>query len=77
MTHDPLGSIDPEAFRAAVQAARHGIAQRLLARRSIIKSHVEFHQAMEPKPGPCGLNFDDVIAKCPVCRQKYDLGAGL
>jgi len=77
MTHDPLGSIDPEAFRAAVRNAHEGMAQRLIERRAIIRSHVTFHQNMEPKPGPCGLNFDEVIARCQVCKQKYELGSKL
>jgi len=67
---DVFDNLCGEQFRDTYKRIQNEIAERTLTRRAIVKSHVEYHQAMLPKAGPCGFSFDEIVAVCPVCRRK-------
>ena len=68
MLYDPFGSMDLDAFRAAVRDARDSMARRQELRYAIIRTHAQCHQYMPPPMTVFGIDYNEVVKQCPLCR---------
>ena len=73
---DQLAHLTGPEFMESYRAIQRDMLESVRRRRSIIKFHADFHQNMEPKPGRCGLIYEEIVTKCPVCKGKYAMEQG-